>query len=190
MEKLSQKSLALGKGTGSVINWMMSNNATMPEVGKGATILQWTDRSVVEVLAVSADFKKVTIADVNAKRTDEHGYYSESQSYDYSEISTRKREIEFYRGKWCEKLTSVEFDPKYYAAFEKAIFEAEKDPSFFDGGKTYEKIRNEWFGDLYRKDNFLRDTLLEVKGKTVRKTKYEKISIIFGVRDAYRDPCF
>lgn len=47
-----QKSTA-GKTTGSLFNHLMGNNATLPEVGKGATILHWTDRSAYEVVEVS-----------------------------------------------------------------------------------------------------------------------------------------
>ena len=43
---------------GSFINQMMSNNSTLPEVGKEATVMHYTDRSCYEVIEVSKDYKK------------------------------------------------------------------------------------------------------------------------------------
>lgn len=46
---------------GGFFNQLMGNNASLPEVGKGATILHYSDRSAYEVLEVSDDKKDVVI---------------------------------------------------------------------------------------------------------------------------------
>ena len=46
---------------GSFINRIMGNNSTMPEVGKGMTLMRYTDRNAYEVLEVSEDSKQVVV---------------------------------------------------------------------------------------------------------------------------------
>ena len=53
--------IKLGTQTGSFMNFMMGNNSTLPEVGKGATMLHWTDRTAYQVIKVSADKKEAVI---------------------------------------------------------------------------------------------------------------------------------
>jgi hypothetical protein len=55
------------KETGSFFNYLMANNSSIPVVGKGATILLYSDRKVAEVIEVSKDGKKVVIEHLNAK---------------------------------------------------------------------------------------------------------------------------
>jgi len=47
--------------SGSFFNYLMSNNSSIPVVGKGATIMHYTDRDCAEVMEVSDDGKKVVI---------------------------------------------------------------------------------------------------------------------------------
>jgi len=56
--------------TGSFINWMMSNNSSIPKVGEGATELHWSDRTPYEVLEVANGGKSALIRqyDVKASR--------------------------------------------------------------------------------------------------------------------------
>lgn len=49
--------MKLGKETGSIFNWAMSNNTTIPETGKDGTELCWTDRRSFRVIDVSKDGK-------------------------------------------------------------------------------------------------------------------------------------
>jgi len=60
MENMKQKQTKLSH-TGSFINWMMSSNSTIPEVGKGATELHWSDRTPYEVLEVANEGKSALI---------------------------------------------------------------------------------------------------------------------------------
>lgn len=92
--------MKLGKDTGSVMNHLMSRSNQEPAVGKGATILHWSDRSAYFVDSVSKDGKKVVIERAKAVRTDNHGM-SDSQSYEYVRNPQAEPEtIKFAYGKW------------------------------------------------------------------------------------------
>ena len=54
--------MKLGKDTGSIVNYLYGNNATVPIIGKGATVLLWTDRHAYEVLEINEKEKTVVIA--------------------------------------------------------------------------------------------------------------------------------
>lgn len=57
-----KQTLELGsKGTNSVLNWIMGNNQSIPEVGQWATVLHYTDRTVFKVSKVSADLMTVEL---------------------------------------------------------------------------------------------------------------------------------
>lgn len=99
MEALKQKGMKPNKDTGSFINMLMSNNSTVPEVGKGATVLLWTDRHAYEVIEVSNDKKRVVVQQYFPKRIDKNGM-SESQEYEYKELSPVKEVIVWKWGGW------------------------------------------------------------------------------------------
>ena len=65
----------VGKTTGSLSNYLMGNNATLPEVGKGATILHWTDRSAYEVIEVSENKMECIIQRYDSERVDGLGMF-------------------------------------------------------------------------------------------------------------------
>jgi len=77
--------LKLGKDTRSLTNFIYSGHLSVPEVGRGATELGWTDRTAYEVLSVSYDLKKVVIQKYNAKRIDDNGMGGD-QEYEYKEL--------------------------------------------------------------------------------------------------------
>jgi len=52
---------------GSLINQIMSNNSSTPEVGKGATQMHYTDRTCYEVVEVSADGKSARLQYLEAE---------------------------------------------------------------------------------------------------------------------------
>lgn len=95
----NQKQLKIGLQTGSLANMAMSNNSTIPEVGKGATILLWTDRNAYEVMEVSRDRKRVVIQKYRPKRIDKNGV-SEDQEYEYKELSGHDEVIVWRWGAW------------------------------------------------------------------------------------------
>jgi hypothetical protein len=79
--------MKLGTQTGSLINHLMSNSAMrLPEIGEGATILSWSDRSAG---TVSHHFRKgktvyVAVRDDITKRIDNNGM-SDAQTYEYTQ---------------------------------------------------------------------------------------------------------
>ena len=78
--------LRAGRDTGSLVNHLMSRGApALPQVGDGATVLHWTDRSAATVVAVRETPKRVfvTVQGDHARRTDSNGM-SEMQSYEYT----------------------------------------------------------------------------------------------------------
>lgn len=100
--------MKLGTATGSFFNYLMSNSMSIPEVGKGATVLHWTDRSAYFVDQVSADGKQVVIERAKAIRTDENGM-SDSQDYRYDRDPNAEPEtIRFTYGKWRRVYTNWE----------------------------------------------------------------------------------
>lgn len=77
-----------GTDTGSGINHIysrMTKGAPEPEVGMGATILQWSDRQAATVTAVwkRGQTEYVTVQEDIAKRVDKNGM-SDCQTYEYS----------------------------------------------------------------------------------------------------------
>lgn len=100
--------MKLGTETGSFFNYLMANSMSIPEVGKGATILHWTDRSAYFVNEVSSDGKEVVIERAKAVRTDNEGM-SESQSYKYErDVDVEPETLRFTYGKWRRVYTNWE----------------------------------------------------------------------------------
>lgn len=100
--------MKLGTETGSFFNYLMGNSMSIPEVGKGATVLHWTDRSAYFVNEVSKDGKTVVIERAKAVRTDNNGM-SETQSYEYvRDPQTEPETIKFTYGKWRRVYTNWE----------------------------------------------------------------------------------
>jgi len=62
----------------------------VPEVGMGATILSWTDRTPATVVEVSESKRTIVLQEDDAKRTDQNGM-SECQSYEYTPNSSAPR---------------------------------------------------------------------------------------------------
>jgi hypothetical protein len=82
--------LRLGTETGSLINHLDSRcSEPEPAVGMQGTVLHWTDRSAIEVIAVSKNRKgeifAITVRALKAVRTDENGM-SESQAYRFESM--------------------------------------------------------------------------------------------------------
>ena len=93
--------MKLGKETANFTNWLMSAHSELPQVGKGATILMWTDRNAYEVLDVSKDKKTVTIQRYKRKLDKNAEPYSDN--YIYDELEGKPFKIYFKWGSWKEK---------------------------------------------------------------------------------------
>ena len=103
-----KRGMKLGKQTGSFFNWMMSKNQSIPVVGAGATILLWTDRHAYEVIEVNEKEKSCVIQRYAPKRTDDFGM-SDSQDYEYKELTEEKVKLYYRWGGWKSRRDSVNF---------------------------------------------------------------------------------
>jgi hypothetical protein len=72
---------------GSLVNTVMGNSATEPEVGMGATIISWSDRHAATIIKVAYNRRgyvtSIVVQEDDAKRTDSNGM-SDAQSYEYT----------------------------------------------------------------------------------------------------------
>ena len=76
--------MKLGTETGSLINHLMSRSGIKAEPGMGATILMWTDREPATIVKVTPT--QVHVRCDSYKRTDNRGYFTEDQDYEYEEV--------------------------------------------------------------------------------------------------------
>lgn len=104
--------LNFGTQTGSLINHIMSGDTSMPEVGDGATMLAWTDRTPGTVIQIEAKGKFVYVAiqadDYVMKNEDGLGIHG-SQDYSYSQ--NKDGHITYFRrsvdgGDWLQTVQS------------------------------------------------------------------------------------
>ena len=168
-----QKSTA-GKTTGSLFNYLMGNNATLPEVGKGATILHWTDRSAYEVIEVSENKMECTIQRYDPESGNGSGM-SDAQSYTYEKLTEEKMHLVWRQGAWREKGSKIVYTKEFIAAhpehewsLAKALTEEQRS-EIYQGEVCPQKV---------------------VAGITREKKVFHKVNIIFGVKSEYYDYSF
>ena len=162
------------KTSGSLVNFILGNNATAPVAGAGATILRYTDRHAYEVLEVSKCGKRCTIQRYLPKRVpDTPAPYMETelQKYVYDELVGKPIEIAYRHGAWRRKYITIAFNPNFQ--------------DYDTAPPTHERWC-EYFLPL--QDDSGNYKLVE--GKTYAELNWEKISIIFGVRQEYYDYSF
>jgi hypothetical protein len=165
--------------TGSMLNHLMSQTAKAPVVGEGGTFLLWTDRTAFEVLSVSESGKRVEIQRFNKKRLDSNGMTDSGQVYSYEKenLNGHTETLVFRHNAWRKEIKGVEFVRAYYAQFEQMAIE--------EGRQT---ARAKMLAPLYENKEF--GLLALVEGKTREVVSYEKITLIFGVRETYHDYSF
>ena len=165
-----QKSTA-GKTTGSLFNYLMGNNATLPEVGKGATILHWAHLRAYEVVEVSENKRVCTIQRYDPERVDGLGM-SDSQDYKYEKLTGKKMHLVWRQGAWRAKGSAIVFTKGFIAAHpehERSLDEA----------LTEEQRSEIYQGEVYPQK--------VVAGITRKKKVFYKVNIIFGVKREYSE---
>ena len=105
--------MKLNTETSSLVNHIMSSNSTRPEVGKGATILRWTDRQAYEVVNVSKDGKEVVLQRYSPRRADDRGM-TDAQEYIYDTLIESYLTLRFRYGRWYEKYEGEEGEKPVY----------------------------------------------------------------------------
>jgi len=166
---------------GGFINQVMGNNATLPKVGEGATILHYSDRSAYEVVSVSESTNSCIIRKMNCIFVGD-GYGDERYEYK-SDLNGKTILLEWNEKK--AKWGKVTYKVQIVKSLEKRLSEQfEYAYENLPNGLTYDdlKIKDEDSDWGYR--------LKVVKGITKEYKYFKPISIIFGRMEEYRDPCF
>lgn len=157
---------------GNFINQMMANNSSLPEVGKGATELHYTDRSCYEVIEVSADGREVKLESLTARFDPAFGKPQMGHQNWILEPTGNFKTVIWRNNAWRTKVRSIVFTDEiqkkateagYYAA---PMFLYKTDP------ELHEKI---FAGQTFPQ------TIVE--GITREKFEYPAIKLLFGVKD-------
>lgn len=151
---------------GSFFNQLMSNNSSIPEVGKGATEMLYSDRNCYEVISVSDDFKTVRLEVLDAEADKAFKCDIGHQNW-ILKPTGRFITVSYRHGAWRQKSQKVMFTEKY----------AETLGNKFHGSEDYNKV-------------FVDGEMVVVEGITELKTEWHKINLLFGRKDYYYDWSF
>lgn len=160
-------------GSGSFLNFLMSNNSSIPVIGKGATILHYSDRSVAEVVEVSEDGKTCVIEHLEAYADTSKTLGNGHQEWIYKPTG-QFQTITYRNGGWKVKKDGV--------AFTKEFEQANKGAFSLANCLTDEQRLAVYDGAVWPKN--------VVEGITRAKTFYSPINILFGQKDYYYDWSF
>ena len=163
------------KNSGSLYNWLMANNESIPVVGKGATVCLWSDRHAYEVIEVSKDGKTVIVDRYDAKRIDDMGM-SDCQEYEYKNTVGNPQTIVWYRGKWRWMGFEIVFTNEWKDKNDDGSF-----VSFANKLTDDEKLAV-YDGEVYPQN--------VVDGITRRKKTYSPVNILFGQKNEHYDFTF
>lgn len=160
---------------GSFINQMMSNNATLPKVGEGATILHYTDRDCCEVISVSEDGKTVKLEHLDAE-------WDKTKQGDIGhqnwilKPTGRFFTLVWKQNAWRTVSNEIVFTNEFIEqANAKGIYALAR-------ALTPEQYQLIYNGDVRPQ--------AVVEGITRMKKTYSKVKILFGVKDYYYDWSF
>ena len=170
--KTQRKSLVT---SGSFFNYLMANNSSVPVVGKGATIMLWSDRNVAEVVEVSEDGKKVVIEHLDAKNIGKQ--YGE-QDWEFT-ASGRTQTIVWRNNAWRTEDVKISFTKNILEEFEASNYNSVI--NFLENkcpGITERIFENEAYPQNI------------IEGITEAKKVYSKINILFGAKNYYYDYSF
>jgi len=174
MEKVKRQKAKVG-GAGSFFNQLMSNNSTVPEIGKGATQIHYSDRTCYEVVEVSEDGKTVKLQYLEASCDKSLGCGEGHQNWILTPTDSFMT-VTWRHNAWRIASKIVDFTNEYR--------------------KNCEENGIEYIGLHLRKNNpTLSDLIYDgniypynvVEGYTEEKTVYSKINIIFGQKNYYYD---
>lgn len=159
---------------GSFTNYLMANNSSVPEVGKGATVMHYSDRSVYEVVEVSEDKKRVRLQALEASwdRTKPGGEGHQNWVFTpMNQFITVVWRNHRGGGAWYTEHDTVTYTKEYIAAQDSNLLLAQT--------LTDEQHQQVYAGQLYPQN--------VVPGITRRTKKYDRIRILFGRKDYYYD---
>jgi len=150
---------------GSFTNYMMGNNSTLPEVGKGGTLIMYSDRYPVEVLEVSKDKKKCVIRSMDYKAKPNAGGMGHQEWEITLNPEAPKYTIVYRQGAWRKVVELIQFEESWFDSFESS--------------------QNRW-NEINRLQLFDENNNLKlIEGVTKLKRQFDKVNILFG-RAEYR----
>lgn len=162
--------------SGSLVNWLMANNSSEPEVGKGATVMSYTDRHAFEVVEVSPDKRRVKLEHLSARWDPSqpggmgHQNWILEPTGIYTTVVWRNHRG---GGAWYTEIEEVCFTDQWI-----------KDhPSCALATTLTEEQRKQVYGDDIRPQNV-------VEGITRKRKRYSMLRILFGRKDYYYDWSF
>jgi len=180
MKTIKKQSRKVGVA-GSFENQMMGNNSTTPTVGEGATILSYSDRHAYEVIKVSEDGLSCTIREMDTKNVGQC-YGDERYTYHSNENNpTTNLEWDARKKSWVTVYYNVE------------IIKSLANKLFKQYGYGWSNFlpNNVKYDDLIDGElDGINTKLKLVDGFTKIYKIKNKVSIIFGVMEEYRDPSF
>lgn len=173
-------------GAGSFFNQLMSNNATVPVVGEGATQMHYTDRSCFDVIEVSEDGTEVRLQYLQAEWDQSlpggegHQNWKLVPIDQFVTVVWRKhKQANGQMASWMTRGREIVFTKECKAMCEKEGYDYI--------GQWLQKTRPEIAAQVYEGRPYPQNV---VEGYTRAKTVYSKIRIIFGVKDYYHDWSF
>lgn len=173
METIVKRQKAKIGVAGSFFNQLMSNNCSIPVVGKGATIMHYSDRDVAEVLEVSADGKRVILESLVAEWDKSLPGGEGHQNWIFKPTS-RKFKVVWKWGAWrtvrhtftyCEEFVNKCAENGVIMRLSQCLTEEQK-------------------ADIYQGQVYPQKA---VPGITKSTTEYHKIRILFGEKNYYYD---
>jgi len=155
---------------GSFFNYLMSHNSSVPKVGKGATLLYYSDRHAYEVIEVDENKKKVVLQ--KYQPTPFFKEMTDSQSYEYKELTNQKLTLYYKWGSWKYK-------------FLKTVFTDEAKKKYGEMGpklhEAYKAAGGEYIGCFV-------GTI--IPGFTKQVTEWCTVNVLFGAKEEYYDFSF
>lgn len=152
---------------GNLINQLMANNSTLPEVGKGATELMYSDRHCYEVIEVSEDYKTVKIESLSAKHDPSKEGGMGHQNW-ILEPTGQFSTVVWRNNKWKVKSTIIDWTKEFCKKADAT------------GKNYYQVLTEEEFAAVYGEE--IRPSNI-VEGITEYKTVYNPIKLIWGTKD-------
>ncbi len=168
---------------GSFFNQLMSNNSSIPEIGKGATHLQYSDRDAYEVVEVSEDKKTVKLEYLNA-RYDDKIYPNGNPPMGHQdwvlEPTGRFMTVVWRHNSWKIKSQSITFEESFKKEYEQRT------------GKEAYASNEDFITEAQREEIYKGDVYPQtvIPGITKIKVNYSKINLLFGRKDYHYDWSF
>jgi len=104
---------------------------------------------------------------------------TDSQQYKYEKLVDRQEVIVWRNGAWRRECETIDFCDDYNAVFDRL-------ESLCTTNEQRHNLIKKMFIPLFDENH----KLMLVEGKTRKKRQYEKVNIIFGVKDEYYDYSF